>query len=127
MNIVRISLLTVLIFAATTVVGEEWLLKGVGKYLGTKSGGTFLTCHRGRMPIGNGSVVQADDRCSESIVGPITGTIREVSDELVVGDSNGNEITFTLTAQEREALAHAQPGSNVTVTFEHGTRRIKAN
>jgi hypothetical protein len=126
MKQLRVFLLMAMTLTATTLVAEEWLLKGAGKYLGKKSGDLFVTCHRGRTPIGNGSVVRTDDRCSESIVGPITGTIRHLSDDLVVNDSNGNEITFQLTAKEREALASVRRGSNVTVTFEHGTRLISA-
>jgi hypothetical protein len=116
-------------FVAVAARAERLLIKNGGEYLGARtSSSLFTTCHGGKIRIGDGTIVDTDDRCSESIVGPITGSIGKLARELVVNDSHGNEVIFELTSDEyNRLLREFDAGTTVKVTVEDGERRIERN
>lgn len=108
--------------------GEQLLLKNGGEYLGTKTGSDgFLTCAGGHLAVGSGKVRETDDRCSTSVVGPIRGSMQLSGAALIINDSHGNAIHFTLTTTEQEQLRAFAAGETIRVTFEDGTRHFAKN
>jgi hypothetical protein len=114
------------------VLGEKWLNKNGGDYLGNSQSDPrfFVTCHGGVLAVGNGKLKNAEDKCADSIVGPITGAIRSFDTsarELVLSDSHGNEITFRLTEEELKPLRGLEVGHTVKIEERLGHRSIEVN
>jgi hypothetical protein len=103
---------------------NEVLNKSNAKYYGRRSASNskkFITCHGGEMDIEPGEVKPTLKQCVDPIVGPITGIIRALDSEegiLVVGDSNGNTLTFKLTLSERKRLKKTDIGRNITIKVD---------
>lgn len=123
----KITLLVTLFLSVTALGAKNQVLqKNGGEYLGSVvSSALFQTCHGGRLAIKPGSVVETDDKCSSSIVGPITGNAKLQGNTLVVTDSHANQIEFTL--DEAEVKVARQISGTIRVSLKNGHRVIEEN